>query len=55
MSRDIYSSRAMHDYMDLGGRAKQEARAEEQLPRTWGPEATSIHDCMDAEGTIPGK
>ena len=25
--------RATHDYMDIGDRAKQEARAEEQLPR----------------------
>ena len=25
-------ARATHDYMDIGDRAKQEARAEEQLP-----------------------
>ena len=33
--------RATHDYMDIGDRAKQEARAEEQLPRAANNPASS--------------
>ena len=33
--------RATHDYMDIGDRAKQEARAEEQLPKAANNPASS--------------
>ena len=36
--------RATHDYMDIGDRAKQEARAEEQLPKAANNPASCKYD-----------
>ena len=50
--RDV-GGRAKHDCMDAGGRATQDAVAEEPEPRSWPGPCTNVakgHDCINAGG-----